>query len=259
MKSRLLTVGVVLAFAMVAHPRRAQGNEADSKFAKEGVEAAKRKDWDKAVDSLRKAVAADAKDSRNAVNLALALQERGVARAQKNQLDEAIGDLSESLKLKGDNVTAHRFRGYALLTKRDYQHSVEDYDAVIGQNANDIEALDRRAYALTALKQYDKAIEDYTAMIKAKPKDIRGYLGRSYALDITNQPKLALEDVNKALEIDPKNEGALTRKKRLEAVMKAPAAPGTAPAKANPGPAKAAPPSPAAPAGAPAGSPGKSA
>ena len=226
MNSRLVLVFIILAFAMVAHPVGAQGNEA----AKEGLEAAKRKDWDKAVDSLRKAVTAEPNDNRNSVNLSLALQERGVARVQKNQLDQGIGDLSESLKIKGDNVTAHRFRAYALLSKRDYQHSVEDYDAVIGANGNDIEALDRRAYAFTALKQFDKAIADYTTMIKVKPKDIRGYLGRSYALDLTNQTKPAMDDVNKALEIDPKNESALNRKKRLEAVMKAAAAAPGAPA-----------------------------
>lgn len=238
MKLRLLIFFTGFAIAATPHALRAQGNEADSKFAKEGIEAAKRKDWDKAVENLRKAIAADPNDNRNSVNLALALQERGVARVQKNGLDEGIADLSESLKIKGDNVTAHRFRGYALLTKRDYQHAIEDYDAVIGPDGNDVEALDRRAYAFTALKQYDKAIGDYTAMIKAKSKDIRGYLGRSYVLDTTNQSKPAMDDVNKALELDPKNEVALNRKKRLEAVMKAAAkgAPANG-AAASPGPA----------------------
>ncbi len=247
MNPRLLILVVILAFAAASNRVRAQGNEADSKFAKEGIEAAKRKDWDKAVEYLRKAVAADANDNRNSVNLALALQERGVARVGKNQLDEGIGDLSESLKIKGDNVTAHRFRGYALLSKKDYGHAVEDYDAVIGQNENDYEALDRRAYALTALKEYDRAIADYTAMIKAKPRELRGYLGRSYVLDTTSKAKEAMEDVNKALEIDPKNDVALNRKKRLEAVMKAAAKPGGA----SPAPGKTMPPSAAAPAGSP--------
>lgn len=234
MNLRLLLLIVILTFATGTQAVRAQGNEADSKFAKEGVEAAKRKDWDKAVENLRKAVAADPNDNRNSVNLALALQERGVARVGKNQLDEGIADLSESLKIKGDNVNAHRYRGYALLSKKDFQHAVEDYDVVIGQNHDDFEALDRRAYALTAMKQYDKATADYTTMIKAKPRELRGYLGRSYVLDTTNKPKEAMEDVNKALEIDPKNDTALNRKKRLEAVMKAAAKPGASPASASP-------------------------
>lgn len=234
MNSRLLLFVVFLAFAGATNFVRAQGNE----FAREGLEAAKRKDWDKAVDHLRKAVAAEPNDNRNSVNLALALQERGVAHVTKNQLDEGIGDLTESLKIKGDNVTAHRFRGYALLSKRDFAHAVEDYNAVIAANGGDVEALDRRAYAFIALKQFDKAIADYTAMIKAKPRDVRGYLGRSYVLDTTNQPKPSMDDVNKVLEIDPKNETALNRKKRLEAVMKA-AAKGVPPAGAAAPPASA--------------------
>lgn len=225
MNSRILLALAALLFVLTSGSAWADGNQ----FAKEGLEAAKRKDWDRAVDNLRKAVAAEPNDNRNSVNLALALQERGVARVSRNQLDEGIADLSESLKMKGDNVTAHRFRGYALLTKRDYPHAIEDYDAVITANAADVEALDRRAYAFTATKQFDKAIADYTAMIKAKPKDIRGYLGRSYALDTTNQSKAAMADVDKALEVDGKNEVAVNRKKRLEAVMKA-AAKGTSPA-----------------------------
>ena len=217
MHSRSFRVALALLFFVGTRFGFAQGNPA----AKEGIEAAKRKDWDQAVEQFRKAVAAEPNDHGNSVNLALALQERGVARVTKNRLDEGVTDLSESLQIKGDSVNAHRFRGYALLTKRDYPHAIEDYSAILGANAGDVEALDRRAYAFTALKQYDKAVADYSAMIKDKPKDVRGYLGRSYVLETTNQSKPALEDVNKALEIDGKNEIAMNRKKRLEALMKA--------------------------------------
>lgn len=224
MKTGSLLISLAL-FVIPALPHSAAGQEAQAeKYAREGVEAAKRKNWDKAIADLRKAMEPNPKDQKNSVNLALALQERGAARVQQKKYDEAIADLSESLKLNEQNVTAHRFRAFALLSKHDYENALKEYDTVLAQKHNDLEALERRGYVLTQLKRYDKAAEDYGAMIKEQPKDIRGYLGRSYVYELTNKSDLGLADVNKALELQPNNQAAQSRKKRFES-MKPAAAP----------------------------------
>lgn len=142
MKCHCLTLALTFLSAVtLPRPMAAQGNQADSKYAREGVEAAKRKEWDKAIANLRKAMELDPRDKTNSLNLSLALQARGTARVQQKKYDEATTDLSESLKLNEDNVGAHRFRAFALLSKRDYENALKDYDAVLAQKDGDMERL----------------------------------------------------------------------------------------------------------------------
>src|SRR5207244_13596754 len=76
-------------------------NEAN-KLAREGAEAAKNQDWDKAVELLRKATAMDHK---YADELSADYQRRGYAGASNQQFQDAIQDYSEAAKLPPPNLT----------------------------------------------------------------------------------------------------------------------------------------------------------
>jgi tetratricopeptide (TPR) repeat protein len=166
----------------------AQGNAEASKLAREGFEAAKNKDWDKAVDTYRKAVHLDSKIG---PNLAAALQQRAAAYAGQQKWDQALSDLNEALKL----------------------------------TPNDANVRERRAYVEMQLKDYDKALADYSEIIKDKPDEVRYYQTRSYIYELKGDVAHGLADCDKILQLDPDNADARGRKLRLQARQGAAAAP----------------------------------
>lgn len=208
----------------------------------EGVEAAKAGNWDKAIESFKRAGSSDANDRHN---LAVAYRQRGLAEVKKENWDGAISDFTEALKLKDDAI-AHRFRAFAYMRKGDWNNALEDCNAVLKEKRTDVETLDRRGFVEMQLQQYDKAITDYTESIKQQPKNVEAYLGRSYVYELTNKIEPGLSDVEAVLRIQPTNSEAINRQKRLIAqkTKGQPTAASTPVLAGTPIPRKALPPSP---------------
>ena len=154
-------------------------NEAN-RLAREGSEAAKNQDWDKAVDLFRKA---SAMDHKYADELVTVYQGRGYAAAKNQQYQEVIQDFTEALKVK----------------------------------SNDPRVYEQRAAAEIKIYDYDKALADYSEAIKLKPNEVRYYLYRSYIYETKEDIGNSMADTEKALKLDPKNAEAQSRKARLEA------------------------------------------
>ena len=180
---------------------QAQGNKEAAKYSREGFEATKSKDWDKAVDAFRKAAELDRKQTPNLVS---ALQHRGMEYTTQQKYPEALSDFSEALKLK----------------------------------SNDADIYERRAYVEMKTNDLDKALADYTEAIRLKPNEVRYYLYRSYIYETKGDVKASMADTEKALKLDPKNEEAKSRKTRLEARLSAaPSPPPASSPRSSPAPA----------------------
>ena len=91
----ILITALTLCASQVCQAQAKKNPEAN-RLAREGAEAAKNQDWDKAVDSLKKATAMDKKygDELSAV-----YQQRGYAAANDQRYGDAINDYNEALKL----------------------------------------------------------------------------------------------------------------------------------------------------------------
>jgi len=153
-------------------------NEAN-RLAREGAEAAKNQDWDKAVEMLRKA---SAMDHKYADELATVYQQRGFASAKNQQLQEAVQDYTEALKIEPNNVRIYEQRA----------------------------AVEMKMYA------YDKALADYSEASKLKPNEVRYYNYRAYIYEAKEDNQNSMAETEKALQIDPNNQEAKERKQRLE-------------------------------------------
>ena len=160
-----------------------QGTPEATKLAKEGAQANKNQDWDKAVDAFRKAAAIDRK---NAPNLAAVLQKRAMAYVAQQNFPMALEDLNEALKIMPNDATAH----------------------------------ERRAYVEMQVRDYDKALADYSDAIKERPNEVRYLLTRSYILELKGDFKNSMADTEKVLRIDKKNAEALGRKTRIDTILK---------------------------------------
>lgn len=155
-------------------------NPEANKLAREGVEAAKTQDWDKAVDSLKKATAMDKKygDELSAV-----YQQRGYAAANEQRYGDAINDYNEALKLTP-------------------------------QEAPRIH--EQRAAVEMKIQDYDKALADYSELIKLKPNEIKYINYRAYIYELKNDLQNSMADNEKILKADPNNQDAKARKQRIE-------------------------------------------
>jgi tetratricopeptide (TPR) repeat protein len=166
-----------------------QGNAEAVKFSREGFEATKDKDWNKAVAAFRKAAELD---SKQAPNLIATLQQRGTAYTNEKKFPEAIADFNEALKMK----------------------------------PNDPGIYERRAYVEMKMNDLDKAFADYSEASRLNPNEVRYYLYRGYIYEKKGDIKKSMADTEKALKLDKHNAEALNRKERLQKIqsMNAPAA-----------------------------------
>jgi tetratricopeptide (TPR) repeat protein len=184
---KLLGLGIMI-FALGATVLFGQGSQEAANLTREGIEASKAKDWDKAIAAFKRAAQLD---EHYAPNLASALQQRAGVYVSQQKFQEAIADYSEALKVK----------------------------------AKDPEIFERRAYAEMQLKDYDKALRDYNEAIKLSPEEAKYYQVRAFIYQTKGDFKAAMADVDKTLKLDPNNQDAQQRKKFLEAKLHAPPTP----------------------------------
>src|SRR5438309_11334068 len=154
-----------------------------NKLAREGAEASKNQEWDKAIELLRKATDLDHK---YANELAAVYQQRGYADATSQQFQDAINDYTEAIKL----------------------------------TPQDVRVYEQRAAVEMKLQDYDKALADYSEVIKLKPNEVRYLNYRAYIYEIKNDIKNSLADTENALKMHPNNQKANASKQRLQQKLK---------------------------------------
>jgi tetratricopeptide (TPR) repeat protein len=155
-------------------------NPEANKLAREGIEAAKSQDFDKAVDLLKKA---NAMDHKYGDELSAVYQQRGYAAANDQRYGDAINDYNEALKLTPEQ--APRIH-------------------------------EQRAAVEMKIQDYDKALADYSELIKLKPNEIKYVNYLAYIYELKNDLQNSMVENEKILKADPNNQDAKTRKQRLE-------------------------------------------
>jgi len=175
----IVIAALTLCASQVCQAAEKKNPEAN-KLAREGAEAAKNQDFDKAVDLLKKATAMDHKYSDE---LSAVYQQRGYAAANDQRYGDAINDYNEALKLTPqDTARIH----------------------------------EQRAAVEMKIQDYDKALADYSELIKQKPNEIRYLNYRAYIYELKNDLQNSLAENEKILKLDPNNQDSKARKQRLE-------------------------------------------
>src|SRR2546430_15417546 len=173
-----LITALALCVSQVCQGQAKKSSNEANKLAREGAEAAKNQDWDKAVELLRKATAMDHK---YADELSAVYQRRGYADASEQKYQDAITEYGEALKL----------------------------------TPQDPRIYEQRAAVEMKINDYDKALADYSEIIKLKPNEIRYYNYRAYFYELKNDLKNSMADTEKVLKLDANNQEAKTRKQGI--------------------------------------------
>jgi len=145
----------------------------------------------------------------------LAYASRAVAYLFADNIDSAIGDLTESIKLgaNGSNVGT---RGLAYFRKNDFDRAIADYSEAIRLDGSDAAVFRRRGEAYTAKNDPDRAISDFSAAIRLDPKDAKAYAERAFLYSSQNETDKAIADYSEALRLNPANQNAYYNRGALQ-------------------------------------------
>src|SRR3989440_4769491 len=184
MKTLFVVCLVTTLGLSIAKSAQQEGNPEAAKIAREGAQAAKDQDWNKAIERFRKAAEMDRK---YVANLVIAYQQRAFSYANDQRFQDALNDLNESIKI----------------------------------NPRDARAYEQRAAIEMKINDYDKALADYGEAIKTNPGEIKYHLYRGYIYELRGDLQNAMTETDAALKINPKNKEAVERKQRLQKIQSA--------------------------------------
>lgn len=139
-----------------------------------------------------------------AARRAEALQNRAVAYEAKGDLDRAIADVTEAIRI--DPLHAYRFeeRGEIWIKKREFQRAVDDLNQAIRLDPSRAFRFHSRGLAYLGLGDTTRAIADFTEAIRLDPVK-RGFRfhARADALRSAGQYDQAIHDYDEAVALDP--------------------------------------------------------
>jgi tetratricopeptide (TPR) repeat protein len=139
--------------------------------------------------------------------LAEALDLRGAAYRSKGELNLAIADYNQAIKIEPKFAQAYHNRGVAHDHKGDHDRAIQDFDQAIKLKPSAL-AHFNRGNAYLGKGQYDQAIDDYNQAIRIKPDFAAAYDNRCWARAVTGALKLALADCNQAIRLAPPGNAA---------------------------------------------------
>ncbi len=131
--------------------------------------------------------------------------DRGLKRQDNNDLDGAIADYTESVRLDPNFIGARGNRGNVWLEKGEYEKAFADYDEVIRRNPNEALAWSNRGSAWGRREEYDKAINDLNEAIRLDSKNSMVWSIRGVAWSDKGKLDKAINDLSEAIRLDPKN------------------------------------------------------
>lgn len=135
-------------------------------------------------------------------NDAVFYSNRGGALLGKNQPDRAIADLDQAIRLNGKNARPYLERGHAYRSKGLLERAIADYAQAILLNPNDPNAYNYRGNAYYSRKEFDLAIADFgkSLALNASQPIIFNLRGTAYYLQ-KDYPH-ALADFDRAVALD---------------------------------------------------------
>jgi len=101
--------------------------------------------------------------------LATAFATRAAARVARGEVDLAIRDLDEAIRLNPSFVLALESRGGLHMKKQRYDRAIQDYDEAIRLNPSFADAYYSRGVNYERRGQHERAIEDFDQVLRLEP------------------------------------------------------------------------------------------
>ena len=99
-------------------------------------------------------------------------------RQQKGQLDKALADFNDAIRLDPQNPAAYEQRAEVWKVHHEDDKAIADYSEAIRVDPRDAAAYFGRGVAWQAKGRIDRAIADYDRAIRIDPKNPASYVNR---------------------------------------------------------------------------------
>ena len=129
--------------------------------------------------------------------------ERGNIFDERGDLDRAIDDFTQAINLDRTRDRPYFLRGQSLTKKGEFDRAIADFTEVIRIAPSDLFAYSNRGLAYQANGDYNRAIADFDTAIKLDPNDAAAYYNRGRSRLYAGVPAQALGDLNQAGELNP--------------------------------------------------------
>jgi tetratricopeptide (TPR) repeat protein len=127
---------------------------------------------------------------------------RAMAWLEKHELDKAIKDLDECIRLDPTNPRVFNSRGYALNQRKEYDKAIRDFDDAIRLNPKFVRAFYGRAIVWFSKGDFDKAMKEFDEAVRRDPEYVRGFFGRAALWIEKGDFDKAIQDYDEAIRLD---------------------------------------------------------
>ncbi len=139
-----------------------------------------------------------------------AFYNRGAAFAAKGNRDQAISDISESIRIGPIRAYKYQERGEAYLKQGEFQRALADFNDAIRMDPHWAFRFHFRALVYVAMGDLPRAISDFSEAIRIDPvKRSFRFHDRANAFRTAGQYEQAIADYDEALRLNPNNGWAL--------------------------------------------------
>src|ERR1700722_8840913 len=145
-------------------------------------------------------------------DLAISRNDRGTAYQEKHDLDHAIADYDEAIKLHPAYAPAYNNRGNAHQAKGDIDAAIADYSEAIRFDFNFVQAFNNRGKAYQIKGDLDRALADYNAAINLNPNFALAFVNHGDVYLIKGDLNRALAYYSQAIMLDPKSAAAFNNR-----------------------------------------------
>jgi tetratricopeptide (TPR) repeat protein len=133
-----------------------------------------------------------------------ALFMRGYCLYQKGNYDEAIEDLTASIRLNPDDACEYMVRGWAFQIKKEHDLAISDYGTAIRLLPQEGAAFANRGVAWSKKNNLDMAMADLGEAIRLSPKNAHAYCIRGIVWLEHERWQKAVDDFKDAIRLNPK-------------------------------------------------------
>ena len=120
---------------------------------------------------------------------------------EKKDLDKAIADFAEAIRLDPKVTDAYHHRGNAWLQKPDYEKAIADFSEEIQLDADRSAAWLNRGYVWLTKKENEKAIEDLSRSIELDATSPMAFFYRGRAFYFKGERRKAIGDFSEAIDL----------------------------------------------------------
>lgn len=128
---------------------------------------------------------------------------RGHGLTEKRELDAALADLNEAIKLDPAYACAYTNRGRVYAFKKDLDHAIADYDEAIRIDPSFALAYNNRGDAWFNKGDLDRALADFDLAIKYNPKLATAYGNRGFLYYRKRDAAHAIADFTTEIKLEP--------------------------------------------------------